>query len=70
MHSGHPFALPSPSPDDSFLASRDPAIDWQTAQQHGLFQVAADLIRDHARFLAAGAGGKVVVLEEWREGRA
>lgn len=61
---------PSPLPlDRSFLASRDPKIDWETSQKHGLFSMAADLIRDHVTHLRAGAETNVISLDKHRKER-
>lgn len=55
-----------PELDHDFLNQRDPIIDWQTAQEYGLFSMAADLIRDHVARLRDGAATDVIVLDEWR----
>lgn len=57
---------PDPSIDHTFLNQRDPIVDWQTAQEYGLFSMAADLIRDHVARLRAGAATDVIVLDEYR----
>lgn len=68
MHSGHLTELPVPV-DHDFLDTRDPIVDWQTAQEYGLFSMAADLVRDHVERLRAGAACGVIVLDDWRKER-
>lgn len=63
---GHLTNLPDPPIDNGFLDARDPGHDWQTAQEYGLFSMAADLVRDHVARLRAGAATDVIVLDDYR----
>lgn len=65
--SGTRTELPDPQIDHDFLDTRDPVIDWQTAQEYGLFSMAADLVRDHVARLRAG--GAVTRLDDYRASR-